>query len=47
MTNFNRATNLSFTDSKMIIHFEDGRELATPLEWFRTLKNATKTQLNN
>ena len=41
------ATNLSFTDSKMVVHFEDGRELAVPLEWFKTLKNATRTQLSN
>jgi hypothetical protein len=47
MTNSNRATNLSFSDSKMIVHFEAGRELAIPLEWFKTLKNATKEQLKN
>jgi hypothetical protein len=39
------ATDLSFTDSKMIILFEDGRELSVPLEWFLKLRNATKEQL--
>ena len=41
------AINLSFTDDKMIIFLEDGRELAIPLEWFSTLRNATKKQLEN
>lgn len=39
------ATSLSFTDSKMIVQFEDGRELSVPLEWFKKLRNATKEQL--
>lgn len=39
------AIGLSFTDSKMIVQFEDGRELAVPLEWFNKLRNATKEQL--
>ena len=40
------ASDLSFTDTKMIILFEDGRELAFPLEWFHKLRNATKEQLD-
>lgn len=39
------ASNLSFTDTKMIVQFEDGRELSVPLEWFSKLRNATKEQL--
>lgn len=39
------ATDLSFTESKMIVQFEDGRELSVPLEWFHKLRNATKEQL--
>ena len=39
------ATDLSFTETKMIIQLEDGRELSVPLEWFRKLRNATKEQL--
>lgn len=41
------ATGLSFTDTKMIVQFEDGRELSVPLEWFKKLRNATKEQLEN
>ncbi|MFD1613984.1 DUF2442 domain-containing protein [Gelatiniphilus marinus] len=41
------ASDLSFTDTKMIIHLEDGRELSVPLEWFHKLRNATKEQLNS
>jgi hypothetical protein len=40
------ATDLSFTDTKMIIQFEDGRELSVPLEWLSKLRNATKEQLS-
>ena len=39
------ATNLSFTDDKMVVYFKDGRELAVPLEWFPKLRNASKEQL--
>jgi len=41
------ATNVAFTDTKMIIFIEDGRELSIPLEWFASLRNATSEQLNN
>ena len=41
------ATDLSFTEDKMIVFFEDGRELAIPLECFSKLRNATQEQLNN
>ncbi|MFV0541074.1 MAG: DUF2442 domain-containing protein [Aestuariibaculum sp.] len=39
------ATDISFTETKMIILFEDGRKLSVPLEWFRKLRNATREQL--
>ncbi len=39
------ATNLSFTETKMIVLFEDDRELSVPLEWFPRLRNATIDQL--
>lgn len=39
------ASGVSFTDSKMIISFEDGRELSVPLEWFPRLRTATIEQL--
>lgn len=41
------ATNVVFTETKMIIFMEDGRELSIPLEWFASLRNATKEQLEN
>lgn len=41
------ATNLLFTEDKMIVFLEDGRELAVPLEWFPSLRDATNEQLSN
>ena len=41
------ATNVHFSDSKMIVLLEDGRELSVPLEWFKRLRDATKEQLEN
>ncbi|MFI5186028.1 MAG: DUF2442 domain-containing protein [Chitinophagales bacterium] len=42
----NKAVNVSFTESKMILFLEDGREIAFPLEWFPKLRNASQEQLN-
>jgi len=39
------AVNIFFSDSKMIVFLEDGRELSVPLEWFPRLRKATKEQL--
>ncbi len=39
------ATDISFSDDKMTIIFEDGRELSVPLEWFPRLREATLIQL--
>ncbi len=39
------ATDISFSKNKMIIFFEDGRELSVPLEWFPRLREATIPQL--
>ena len=41
-----RAIDLVFSDSKMIVFLEDGRELSIPLEWFPRLRKATVEQLN-
>lgn len=41
------ATHVAFTDTKMIVFIEDGREISIPLEWFASLRNATSEQLNN
>lgn len=39
------AVDIVFSESKMIVFLEDGRELAVPLEWFPRLRKATKEQL--
>ena len=41
------AINIGFSNSKMIVFLEDGRELSIPLEWFPTLRKATIEQLSN
>ena len=41
------AVDLSFTEDKMIVFLEDGRELSVPLEWFPRLRNASSVQLKN
>jgi hypothetical protein len=40
------AVDVLFSDSKMILFLEDGRELSIPLEWFPRLRKATENQLN-
>ncbi len=41
------ATDVLFTDNKMTVIFEDGRELSVPLEWFPRLRKAKFGQLKN
>ncbi len=41
------AINVLFSEIKMTILLEDGRELSVPLEWFPRLRNATQEQLRN
>ncbi|SEF40044.1 DUF2442 domain-containing protein [Algoriphagus boritolerans] len=43
----NQAVNLAFSNEKMTIFLEDGREIGIPLEWFPRLREATKEQLEN
>ncbi|MEO5947240.1 MAG: DUF2442 domain-containing protein [Chitinophagaceae bacterium] len=43
----NKAFDVSFNETKMILFIEDGREIAYPLEWFPKLRNATPEQLKN
>jgi hypothetical protein len=40
-----KAIDVAFSDSKMIVFLEDGRELSIPLEWFPRLRKATAKQL--
>ena len=39
------AVDILFSDSKMTVILEDGRELSVPLEWFPRLRKATQEQL--
>ena len=41
------ATSVRFEAESMHVQLSDGREIATPLEWFPTLRNATSEQRNN
>jgi hypothetical protein len=41
------AISISFTEEKMLLILEDGRELAVPLEWFPRLRDADTVALNN
>jgi hypothetical protein len=49
LTNYKsyQATNLTFTEDKMTIFVEDGREVSIPLEWFPKLRNASPAELND
>jgi len=46
VTKSNNAIHIAFSDSKIIVFLEDGREIAIPLEWFPRLRKATKEQLS-
>lgn len=41
------ATSVSFSESRMNVVLEDGRELIVPLEWFPKLKDASPKQFAN
>lgn len=41
------ATDIWFDDVKMYLSLEDGRELSIPIDWFPSLRDATKAQRNN
>lgn len=42
-----QATNLTFTEDKITVFIEDGREVSIPLEWFPKLRNASPAELND
>lgn len=46
ITKSKNAIDIVFSNSKMIVFLEDGRELSIPLEWFPRLRKATEEQLN-
>ncbi len=46
----NKSTNavdVWFDHLKMFIRLEDGREIAVPLDWFPSLRDASKAQREN
>ncbi len=40
------ANKLWFSEDKMHVRLDDGRELAVPIEWFPSLRDATDEQRN-
>lgn len=43
----NCATELWFSQDKMHLVLDDGRELAVPVDWFPALRDATSEQRKN
>jgi hypothetical protein len=41
------ATGIRFDADRMYVQLSDGREIAVPLEWFPSLRNATDKQRNS
>lgn len=39
-----RARALEFVPDALVVHLQDGRSLAVPLEWFPRLRDATPDQ---
>jgi hypothetical protein len=42
-----RPKNVEFTDGELVVQFADGSKIATPLEWYPKLKNASNEERNN
>ncbi len=47
ITKSTNATEVWFTDLKMLVRLEDGREIAVPVDWFPRLRDATEKERNN
>jgi hypothetical protein len=41
------ATDIWFDENKMHITLEDGREISIPIDWFPTLRDASKDHRDN
>jgi hypothetical protein len=39
-----RASSVAFTATELVVTLADGRRIATPLEWYPRLQNATAAQ---
>ena len=42
-----RPRSVEFTASELVVTLDDGRKIATPLEWYPRLKNASAKQRAN
>jgi hypothetical protein len=42
-----RASSVAFTATELVVTLMDGRRIATPLDWYPRLKNATAAQRAN
>jgi hypothetical protein len=42
-----RARSVAFTATELVVTFADGRRIATPLDWYPRLHNATDAQRAN
>lgn len=43
----NRPIKVHISDGLLHVRLQDGREIATPLEWYPSLMNATATRQSN
>lgn len=39
-----RARSVEFTATELIVTLQDGRRIATPLDWYPTLQNASASE---
>ena len=42
-----RARSVEFTATELVVTLADGRRIATPLDWYPRLKNASAAQREN
>ncbi len=47
ITSTPNAVDLWFSNDKLFLLLEDGRELGVPIDWFPKLRDASKNQLKN
>lgn len=47
ITKSTNATDVWFSDLKMLVRLEDGREIAVPVDWFPRLRDASEKDRNN
>lgn len=47
VTKSNKAKDVWFSEFKLHVLLDDGREVSVPIEWFPRLRDATKKQRDN